>query len=153
MPVVVPKRVEIVAAFFSRPDHLRFLRLVLRDEQNRALASGFPGSATDRADDVFFGGIVNALGRIEAEPVEMEFLDPVTAVRDEELADGSGIVSVEVDRVAPFVRAFAVDVIVRKNAEIVAVRAEVVVDDIENYGEAEGMRSVDEEPQIVRGTV
>ena len=96
---------------------------------------------------------MNALGRVEAESVEMKFRNPVPSIGDEEFADGRGVPAIEIDRVAPFVRAFAVDVVVRKNAEVIAVRVEVVVDDIEDYREAERMRAVDKKPQVVRRTV
>ena len=112
MPVVVPKRVEIVAALAARFDQLRFLRLVFRDEQDRSIAGGLAGCAADRTDDVFLRFIVNALGRVESKPVEMKFLDPISPVGDKEFADRTGVAAVEIDRVAPFVRAFAVDVIV-----------------------------------------
>ena len=60
---------------------------------------------------------MNALRRIEPKTVEMKFLDPVASVGDEKFANRSAIFSVEIDRVAPFVFALAIDVIVGINAE------------------------------------
>src|SRR2546430_7445665 len=65
-----------------RSDQLRFLRLVFGDENDRTPARREPGRTTDRAHDVFVRLVVDALGRIEAEPVEMKFLDPISAVGD-----------------------------------------------------------------------
>ena len=79
---------------------------------------------------------MNALRGVEAKSVEVKFLDPIFAVGDEEFADGSGIFPVEIDRVTPLVPAFALQVIIRKNAEIISVRPEVVVNDIENHAQA-----------------
>src|SRR3954452_6408673 len=153
MPVIVPKRIEIVAPFTSGPDQFQFLRLIFRDQQNRSFAGCFARGPSDRADDVFLRFIVNALGRVEAKAVEMEFFDPITAVADEEFADRPGARAVKINRVAPLGGSFAVDVVVRENTEIIPVRSEVVVNDIEDDREADRVRAVDKKPQVIRRTI
>src|SRR5947209_17444703 len=153
MPVVVPKRIEILAPFTSGPDQFQFLRLIFRHQQNRSFARRFARGPSDRADDVFLRFIVNALGSVEPKPVEMEFFDPITAVADEEFADRPGARAVKINRVAPLGGSFAVDVVVRENPEIISVRSEVVVNDVKDDREAEGVRAIDEKPQVIRRTI
>src|SRR5947199_4135474 len=83
----------------------------------------------------------------------MKFIDPVPSIGDKKLADGSGIAAIEIDAIAPLVRPLPIDVIVRKDAEVIAVRTEVIVDNIEDYREAERMRAVDKKTKVVRRTV
>ena len=90
-----------------------------------------PRRAPDRSHDVFLRFVMNALSRIESKTVEMKFLDPVASIGDEEFADWSAIFPIEINRIAPFVFALAIDVIVRVNAEIISVGSEVIVNDVE----------------------
>ena len=136
MQIVIPERVEIVAAFAARPNQFRFLRFVLRDQNDRALAGGGARRPADRADDVFARMIDDALRGIETKAVEMKFIDPVAAVGDEKLAHRSGVRSVEIDRIAPIVLVSVGKIIVGKNPQIISVRAEVVVNDVENDAQA-----------------
>jgi hypothetical protein len=73
------------------------------------------------------------LGRIEPKTVEMKFLDPVASIGDEEFADWSGIFPIEVNRIAPFVFALAIDVIVGVNAELISVGSEVILNNVVNH--------------------
>ena len=99
-------------------------------------AGGEARRPADRADDVFARRIDNALRGVETKAVEMELVDPVAAVRDEKFADRSGIRSVEIERVAPVVLVPIGKVVVRKDAQVISFRAEVVVNDIENDAQA-----------------
>jgi len=66
----------------------------------------------------------------------MKFLNPVTGIRDEKLPDRSRILPIEIDRIAPFVFFLANQIIIGENSEIISVGPEMVVNDVENYGEA-----------------
>ena len=54
-------------------------------------------------DDVLVGRVEDALRGVEPQPVEVELANPVRRVLDHELAHGTGIGPVEVDRVTPLV--------------------------------------------------
>ena len=56
--------------------------------------------------------------------------------------------TVEIDRLAPFVLV-AVSEIGAENAEIISVRAEMIVNDIEDNGDAESMGAVDKLAKII----
>ena len=79
---------------------------------------------------------MNRVRGVEAEPVKMKFLDPITAVGDEEFADWCRIRTVEINHVAPFVSFPPNQIIVGINAQIISVWSEMVVNDVENYTEA-----------------
>ena len=78
----------------------------------------------------------------------MKLLDPVPGVRDEKLTNRPCIVAVEIDRVSPIGRG-AAEVARRELGEIIPVRAEVIVDDVEDHAELEPVRGVDERAKIV----
>ena len=89
-------------------------------------------------------GIENRLRCIEAKPIEMKFSQPVLAVVDDEVARAEAIVVIEIERLAPFGFVTAAEVVRTKALEIIAVRTHVVVDHIENDGDAERVGVIDE---------
>jgi hypothetical protein len=103
MEIVVPQRIEAVAAIVGRSRQPGLLRFVLRDDDDRPPGGRFAGAPANRGEDVLFRPIENRLRRVETEAVEVEFLDPVAGVLREELANGPGAGAVEVDRFAPFI--------------------------------------------------
>ena len=66
----------------------------------------------------------------------MKFVDPVTAVSDEKFADRVGFWAVKINRLAPIVFEAGVEIMIGENANVIAVRTEVVVNDVENDGQA-----------------
>ena len=80
MEVVVPQRVEAVAALLDRPDQPRLLQLVLGDDHNPPSAGAGTGAAADVRQDVIAGIVEDLLRRVEPQAVEMELFDPVTRV-------------------------------------------------------------------------
>ena len=87
MKIVVPNCVEIVAAFAAWSNQFSFLPLVFRDQNNRALASGFARGAADSLDDVLSGAVKDGLRRVEAESIEVEFFNPIAPIGNEKFAD------------------------------------------------------------------
>ena len=153
MKIVIPDTVEIVAAFAARPNQFHFLPFVLRHQNDGTLACGAAGSSTDSADDVLVRFVEDAFCRVEAKAVEVKLFDPIAPVGDEKLADRPRIRSVEIDGITPIVRIPAPEIMIGEDAEIIPVGAEVVVNDVENYSQAERMRVVDEVAQIIRSSV
>ena len=79
----------------------------------------------------------------------MKFVDPVRRIGGHELPHRRRIV-VEVDRLAPFGPVAAREIRRRELTEEIAVRPEVVVDDVEDDGDPMPVRRVDEPSQVVR---
>src|SRR5206468_177341 len=69
--------------------------------------------------------------------------------RNEKLANRPRTSTVEVDRFSPFVLVAIGEICRRKLLEVVAVRTEVVVDNIEYDAEAQCMCAIDESAEVV----
>ena len=79
----------------------------------------------------------------------MEFVDPVGRVGDHEVAHADRVRPVEVERRAPLVLVAVREVVVRILGKEIPGRAEVVVDDVENDAESQGVGAIDESAQVV----
>ena len=90
--------------------------------------------------------IGNLVGRIEPEAVDVKLTHPIGRVLREEGADRSSTV---IQRRTPRRVQRRVHVLVVIDASVVAVGAEVVVDDVENDRESERVRRIDQRAQIV----
>ena len=80
------------------------LRLVLADDKGDAppgVALAHSRTCRDRGDDVLVRGVEDLLRRVEAQPVEMVFVDPVAGIGEKELAHRAGVGAVEIDRGRP----------------------------------------------------
>ena len=144
MEVVVPHRVEAEAAPLGRQQLLRMLRLVLGDHDDRARLRGFARSARELREDVRSAVVEDRLRRVEAQSVQVELADPVARVAENEIARALRVLAVEVQRFAPFGVVARAEVVRAEALQVVAVRPEVVVDDVEDHGEPERVRAVDE---------
>ena len=90
---------------------------------------------------------------VDSQAIDVEFVDPVSGIGDEELSDRRGKLRVEVDRLAP-VRAMTLGrVFGRELGQIIAGRAEVVVDHVEQHAELEPMGLVHEPAEIIRRSI
>src|SRR4051794_10549599 len=97
MKIIVPNRVEIVAAFAAGTKELGNLPLILRDQNNIPRLGSLTGGPTHCADDVFVRVIMDRIGGVEAEAVEAEFVDPVTTIGDVKFADRSRVRPIEIN--------------------------------------------------------
>ena len=148
MEIVIPQAIQAVAALLRRLHQFHFLRFVFGDENHLARSGTFASFAGHGAQDVIFGAVVDVLRRIQPETIQMELVDPVTGIRDAELADRAGIVAVEVDGRAP-VGGFLAEELRCEFAEVVAVGAEMIVDHVQDHAQAERMRAIDEAAKVV----
>ena len=100
--IVVPQRVETLAALARGADQVRCLRLVLAHDQDLPPAGGLARAAGELGQDVLaLAEVVDVLGGVDPEPVDVELVDPVAAVRDHELAHRGRALLVEVEGLAP----------------------------------------------------
>src|SRR5262249_34550556 len=97
--------------------------------------------------------VEDLLRRIKPQAIKMKFFDPVACVRQEEFSDSCGIIAIKVDRIAPFVLISVGEVSFRKLLQVIAIRSEMVVDDVEHHSEAHTVRTINEGPKIVGGSV
>src|ERR1700752_5254486 len=148
MEVVIPQGVEPVTAPLGRTHQLGVLWLVLSDDKGNSAAPRRSHLPRDGGGNMIFRLIENCLRRVEPQPVEMILVDPIARIGDEEFARRAGIGTVEIDGLTPFVVVAIGEISRREQFEIVYVRTEMVVDDVEDDGDPESMGTVDEAAKI-----
>src|SRR5208282_2807919 len=153
MEVVIPQGVESVTAPLGRTRQLGVLWLVLSGDKGDFPAPRQSHLPRDGGDNMIFRLIENRLRRVEPQPVEMILGDPIARIGDEEFARRAGIGTVEIDGLTPFVVVAIGEISRGEQFEIVSVRAEMIVDDVEDHGDPESMGAVDEAAEISRPTV
>src|SRR5271154_567529 len=150
MEVVIPQRVEPVSAPLGWAHQLCVLRLVLSDNKSDSAAPCRAHPPDNGGHDMIVRSIENCLRRVEPQSVEMILVDPITRIGDEELAHRARIGTVEIDRFTPVVFVTVSEISRGEQFEIVSVRAEMVVDDVEDDGDPERMSAIDEKTEINR---
>ena len=148
--VVVPHAVEPDATSLDRRDEPGVVAGALGDDEHvppERLGPGVHGLAEllqERPGRLIGDGIDG----VEAEAVDVEVLDPLTGALHEQVADLVAAGAGHVDGVAPR-RAGRVDEVGAVAGEDVALRAEVVVHDVDDDAEAAVVGGVDEAGQAV----
>src|SRR5579862_4323547 len=89
------------------------------------------------------GGVEDCVDRVQAQTVDAIVAQPHQCVVAKESADLVAVPIVEINRVAPW-RVIPVSKVGTEFREIVPFRTEVIVNDVENNGEAVPMRRIDE---------
>src|SRR5208337_2827309 len=134
--IVVPDTIEPVAPLIMGSKQPRVLRLVLGDKQDASLSARGAGVAADLCQDVLGRAIVDRVGRVEPQTVEMVLRNPVPGVGDEVLADRSTVGAIEVQRISPIIAAaLLVQVMTGKRVMAASVGTEVVVNHVEDHAE------------------
>jgi len=137
--VVVPLRIEA-----TRAEQVRLVGLVFQDEMHLAVGDRHAYVAGEGGQPI---GMADRVHRVQAQAVEAVFLQPVQRVVQEEVADR---LQPDVDRRAPGrVRAIVAEKGRCVLTEIIAVRPEMVVDDVEDEHEAETVRGIDQRLQFI----
>ncbi len=148
MVIVVP-----LGAEFSRPrggariEQIRRIVVVLDHQMDHA-----PGAVGERArcaaelrEHARLAALGDGLNCVEAQPVEAIAIEPVQRVLDRE---GAHLRHPIVDRLAPRRRALLEEA-GRVAAEVIPLRTEVIVDDVEKGHEPARVRGIDQRTQIV----
>ena len=90
---------------------------------------------------------------VEPKPVEMKLFDPIFSVLDEEVAHGSRLGPVKLDRVAPWRLVPVGEEVWRIKPEEVPFGTEVVVNDVEQYRDSALVRSLDKGLEVLGSSV
>src|SRR5690242_9462268 len=112
MEVIVPKRIEAVSTALDWLGNSCFLRFILRDEDDLAIARSIARTASHVGQDVLARAIDDCLRRIETQAVQVVLTNPVLHIAGEELAHWAAVLTVEIDGVAPLRRLLAMEVII-----------------------------------------
>src|SRR4029077_20135831 len=95
----------------------------------------------------------NRVCRVESEAVDVKLFHPVERVLREMISDGRRLWSVQIERGAPWGRMRGIEIVIGINTHVVAIRPEMVVDDIEKDGQPRPVRGIDQTSQVVRRSV
>ena len=154
MEVVAPLGVVREAAAIARQKDTGVVEVALSDEMDVAVQVG--GLVVDGVgefgEEWGCGLVVDGVNGVEAEGVDVEFGNPAEGVFEEVAADFVAVCIVEVDGGAPRGSVFLSEVRA-EGRQVIAFRAEVVVDDVEHDGEAALMACVDEAFEAVRAAI
>ena len=153
MQIVVPLRAEALDPAAAPRQAARLVAVVFEDEMNRAIGDAPAHRLADLVDDVGRAVVEDGMNRIEAQPVEMKFVEPVERVVDEEIAHWPAPRPGEVDRGPPRRLVALGKKIGRVPRQIISFRSEMIVDDIEEHGEAAGVAGFDQRLQPLRRAV
>jgi hypothetical protein len=152
--VVTPLCVDAVAVGLARPDHCRVVQVALGNEHQMAAEDVF-----ERVDllgqlleEVPRRGVDERVNGVEPQAVEVVVAEPHRRVVAEEPAHLVAAGVIEVHGVAPR-RVVAIREVRPELANVVTGRPEVVVDDIENNGQAMRMTRIDQSLQVVGRSV
>jgi hypothetical protein len=88
------------------------------------------------------GLVVDVLRRVQSQAVQVVLGDPMDGVGDAELTDAVVALAVEVDGLSPVRFVSVAEVRLGEPRQVIAVRAQVVVDDVQHHAEAQGVRAV-----------
>ena len=149
--VVGPLGVVAEAAQLARADDPRVVEARLGDDE-RAAARGVH-AVGELGHDRHGAGVVDRVDRVQAQPVDVEVAHPALGGLQHPLADGLGVRVVVVDRVAPERRVAVGEVGAEGRERLVARRADVVVDDVEDDAQPAGVGGVDEPLEALRPAV
>ena len=101
MKVVVPERVEAATTALDGMKERRVLRLVLTDNPRAPLSGALANRLGDLGEDMRPARILDGLGGVQPQPIEVKFLDPVAGVGQHVVAHAGRARPVEVDAPAP----------------------------------------------------
>ena len=103
--------------------------------KDMAIRMGF--NTTDWVRVVLYQEINAFIESIEPETIEMKFIDPIAPIGNKKFTDLLGIGPVKVNRFTPVVLLVTGgEKMVGKNADVISIRPEMVVNDVENNAEA-----------------
>ena len=138
----------------DRCDHVGPVEVRLGNEGQRTadLRGPFGDLRGQLGEDVGLGSVDEGMDGIQTKPVDPVLHQPLVGIVDDELTDGLVVVPVEIHRVAPRGRVMVIEV-GAELGQVVPLRSEVVVDDVEDDPESLGMGSVDELLEAGRAAV
>src|SRR3569623_3492214 len=102
------------------------LRFILRHDEGRAVFSRAAYLARDGGDDVLGRAVVDILGGVEAQPVEMELVYPLGGIGKHPYPHRCAVRAVEVDGGTPVGGVALAEEIGRITRQVIAVGAAVV---------------------------
>ena len=147
MQIVIPLR-RIIAR-----EPPRLVAVVFEDQMNGAARDMPANRLRQFGQDIGRALIENGVHGVKTQPVEVKFLEPVEGVVHDEIAHRRRARPVIIDRRAPGRVVPLGEEIGRDRVQVIPFRAEMVVDDIEEYRDAARMAFIDKRLQLFRPAI
>ena len=154
MHVVVPLSVvqrAVAACPALQPS--RLVVLVLKYQMRTARQRRAAHPLRQLLQDVHRAVIHDGVHRVEAQAVQVKLLEPVEGVMNEEFAHAAVVVAIEIDRRAPGCVMARIEELRCVQRQVIAFRAKVVVDHIQDHHQAARVRGVDQCLEVLRAAV
>src|SRR5215216_1310923 len=125
--IIVPEGVETISAALWRADQFGMLWFVFSHQEGSTSMGRSPHAVGNGQKNMVCGSVINVLGGIQAQAVEVKFPDPVAGIGKEKLAHRTGMLVCIVNGLSP-VRGVAIGKILwGKLRQKIAVCSQVVV--------------------------
>ena len=145
MKIVIPLRIKTIATCFSRRYDSRIVEIAFRYHDEMAANDCF--QLADRGaqllEKVNRRRVEDRMDRVDTQSVHAIVAEPHQRVVAEKSPDFVAIRIVEVNRIAPW-RAIAICKVRTELREIISLRPQVIVNDVENNAELMTVRRIDE---------
>ncbi len=93
--------------------------------------------------------VVDVLSRIQPQSIEMVLFDPVCGVGEKIFANRLAVRAIKIQRWTPIGGVSVREVSFGKLTEVIAIRPQVVIDHVQNYGDSQSMGSVHKCSKII----
>ena len=127
--------------------------LVLDQDRDRSTEIERPHSLGEFDYQGRVARVDDGVDRVEAQPIDVELLEPIERVVNDEIANDLRPRPVVVDGVSPGRLVAIREELWRVGRQVIPFGAEVIVDDVEEDGQAVRMGGIDQATQIVRRAV
>jgi hypothetical protein len=151
--VVGPDRVEPPPAFRLGLHTANEVAAVLGNHQHASRSRSFANPRRQLGEEVTRRIVHQRAAGVQAKPVQMVLVNPVLRVLDQELPNRPAAFTVEVHRGAPGCPVGLREIPPAELAQVGPVRAQVVVDHVEQHRETERVGPVHEVTEVVRAPV
>ena len=143
LEIIVDHGIDAKAALVGGHDHLALLRLVFHHDIGLPGAGSLAHRLGKFGQDMLVAFVEQRLHSVDTQPIDVKVSDPIGSIADNKVAHGAGAFAVIIEGGAPFVFVAGGEEVLAVGAEMVA-HAHMVVNDIKDHPEPEGMGAIDE---------
>src|SRR5208283_3523728 len=135
------------------PDHHREVAWVLGEEEDQPISDRLPYELRELREKVARALVEEIVRRIQTQTVQVILREPAKCVLEEEGAHLVTLFAIEIDGRPPESLVAIREVIGGELGQVIAVGAEMVVDDVEEDGQSQPVRFINQVPEVIRPPV
>ena len=152
--IVAPLRVQRVTAALGGVQNFAIVHVAFGDEHNSPAGSRFQFFHGDFqfGQKMNCAEIADTIDGVQAQSVDAKFFEPIEGIGNKKIAHRAAMRAVEIQRRTPR-GAVTVREVRAEFAEVISLRAKMVVDHIENDGQSANVSGIDEPLQAQRPAI